>query len=310
MAAVLVNSELPALKLISKGKVRDIYSTSNPQALLFVASDRISAYDVILKNGIPNKGRLLTQLSRFWFEKLRDVIPNHLITCNIDEMPEEVRQYRDQLDGRTMLVKKASVIPLEAIVRGYLTGSAWAEYKKTGTVHGIQLPPGLVESQELPEPLFTPSTKAEQGAHDENIHPSQAAKLIGEALYARVSTVALELYKRANSYARTRGLILADTKFEFGLLPGHGDGAEPELILIDEVLTPDSSRYWPAADYEPGRSQSSFDKQYLRDWLVSQGFKKGLEAGLDGNGWTIDGAVVEGTSKRYQEAVDMLTRAE
>ncbi|KZV98801.1 hypothetical protein EXIGLDRAFT_606619, partial [Exidia glandulosa HHB12029] len=186
------------------------------------------------------------------------------------------------------------------------TGSAWAEYKKSGTVHGIALPPGLVESQELPEPLFTPSTKAEQGAHDENIHPDQAAKLVGEALYKRVSSVALELYKRAHAYARTRGLILADTKFEFGLLPAVGD-AEPELILIDEVLTPDSSRYWPAAEYKPGGPQASFDKQYLRDWLVAQGFKKGLESGPSGDGWTIEEAVVQGTSRRYQEAVDMLT---
>ncbi|KAH7094011.1 phosphoribosylaminoimidazole-succinocarboxamide synthase [Auriculariales sp. MPI-PUGE-AT-0066] len=304
MATVLVNSHLPSLKLLSKGKVRDIYATSDPDALLFVATDRISAYDVILKNGIPRKGVLLTQLSRFWFDYLRDVVPNHLLTSNIDEMPEEVRQCRDQLDGRTMLVRKASVVPLEAIVRGYLTGSAWSEYKRSGTVHGIPFPAGLVESQKLPEPLFTPSTKAEQGAHDENIHPT---KLVGAELYARISKTAIDLYKRAQAYALTRGLILADTKFEFGLY-----GPEKELILIDEALTPDSSRYWPAADYELGRGQASFDKQFLRDWLVAQGFRKGLESGPEGHegeGWIIDEEVVRGTSHRYQEAVDMLTKA-
>ncbi|EIN03901.1 phosphoribosylaminoimidazole-succinocarboxamide synthase [Punctularia strigosozonata HHB-11173 SS5] len=319
--SALLNSDLPELKLLSKGKVRDIYATSSPDHLLFVASDRISAYDVILRNGIPDKGKILTKISHFWFEKLKDIVPNHVVTVNVDEMPEEVRKYKDQLEGRTMLVKKAKVIPLEAIVRGYLTdrssslwpnqlqGSAWSEYKKSGTVHGIPLPSGLVESQKLPEPLFTPSTKAEQGQHDENISPEQASKLIGEKLYLNISLAAVELYNAAAEYALSRGLILADTKFEFGLVPSAAGDSE-DIILIDEALTPDSSRYWPAASYEAGKPQPSFDKQYLRDWLVAAGFRKGLEngpEGKEGQGWTIDEEVVEGTRKRYAEALEMLT---
>ncbi|TFK39529.1 hypothetical protein BDQ12DRAFT_681933 [Crucibulum laeve] len=306
----LINSDLPGLTLISKGKVRDIYSTSSPNHLLFVASDRISAYDVILKNGIPDKGKLLTKISLFWFEKLQHIIPNHFVTANIDEMPEEVRRFKGQLEGRTMLVKKAEVIPLEAIVRGYLTGSGWAEYQKSGTVHGIPLPQGIIESQKLPEPLFTPSTKADQGAHDENISPEQAARLVGSELYDQISATAIKLYKTAAEYAHNRGVILADTKFEFGLIISPNDPSKKELILIDELLTPDSSRYWPLEGYAPGKPQSSFDKQYLRDWLVSTGFKKGLESGpqgKEGQGWVIDPDVVEGTRKRYAEAVTLLT---
>ncbi|KAJ7771133.1 hypothetical protein DFH07DRAFT_242327 [Mycena maculata] len=305
--AALMHSDLSKLTLLSKGKVRDIYATSESDKLLFVASDRISAYDVILKNGIPNKGKLLTEVSLFWFQKLAHVIPNHFITANIDEMPIEVREYRELLEGRAMLVKKAQVVPLEAIVRGYLAGSAWSEYKKSGTVHGIPLPPGLVESQQLPEPLFTPSTKAEQGMHDENISPEKAAALIGQDLYNRISTAALALYSSASAHAHVRGLILADTKFEFGLF--RQSGSPQELLLIDELLTPDSSRYWPLEGYAAGRSQPSFDKQYLRDWLVGTGFRKGLEAGPEGttDGWVIEEKVVEGTQRRYQEVVAMLT---
>ncbi|KAK7473096.1 Bifunctional purine biosynthetic protein ade1 [Stygiomarasmius scandens] len=305
----LITTDLPDLKLISKGKVRDIYATSSPDHLLFVATDRISAYDVILRNGIPDKGKLLTQLSLFWFSKLAHIIPNHLVTANIDEMPEEVRKYKAQLEGRTMLVKKAQVVPLEAIVRGYISGSAWSEYKKTGTVHGIPLPSGLVESEKLPEALFTPSTKAEQGEHDENISPEKAASLIGQSLFNKISQAALQLYTEAADYALTKGVILADTKFEFGLI--KSPSGEEQLILVDEVLTPDSSRYWPLEGYEPGRGQQSFDKQYVRDWLVSEGFRKGLESGKEGEegqGWTIEKSVVEGTRKRYQEAVDLLTK--
>ncbi|KAJ6616230.1 hypothetical protein B0H10DRAFT_1879296 [Mycena sp. CBHHK59/15] len=306
----LTHTDLPNLTLLSTGKVRDIYATSEADKLLFVATDRISAYDVILKNGIPHKGRLLTEVSLFWFKKLAHIIPNHFITADIDKMPTEVREYKAQLEGRVMLVKKAQVVPLEAIVRGYLTGvcSAWSEYKKSGAVHGIALPPGLVESQQLPEPLFTPSTKAEQGSHDENISPEQAAALIGPDLYTKISTAALALYSSASAHAHSRGLILADTKFEFGLC--QGSGSEPELLLIDELLTPDSSRYWPLEGYAAGRSQPSFDKQYLRDWLVGTGFRKGLEAGPEGTtgeGWVIDDRVVEGTRKRYEEVVAMLT---
>ncbi|TFK23224.1 SAICAR synthetase [Coprinopsis marcescibilis] len=309
--SALIDSNLPNLKLISKGKVRDIYATSSPDHLLFVATDRISAYDVILKNAIPDKGKLLTKISLFWFQKLADIIPNHFVTDKIDEMPTEVHQYRDQLEGRAMLVKKAEVVPLEAIVRGYLTGSGWSEYKKSSTVHKIPLPEGLVESQKLPEPLFTPSTKAEQGAHDENISPQQAEKLIGEELYERISQVSLKLYTTAAEYALSRGVILADTKFEFGLISSP-DGSK-QLILIDEVLTPDSSRYWPLAGYTQGKSQPSFDKQYLRDWLVSAGFMKGLDSGpegKEGQGWTIDEDIVRGTRDRYSEAVELLTGSE
>ncbi|PCH44473.1 SAICAR synthetase [Wolfiporia cocos MD-104 SS10] len=306
--SALINSDLPTLTLLSKGKVRDVYATSSPDHLLFVASDRISAYDVILRNGVPDKGKVLTRISLFWFDKLKGVIPTHFVTANIEEMPEEVRQYRAQLDGRAMLVKKAKVIPLEAIVRGYLTGSGWAEYKKSGTVHGIPLPVGLVESQKLPEPLFTPSTKAEQGQHDENISPERAAEIIGQKLYEQVSKAAIQLYKTAAEYALSRGLILADTKFEFGLVPSP-TGGEDQLILIDELLTPDSSRYWPAADYKVGGSQPSFDKQYLRDWLTGTGFRKGLESGpegREGEGWVMEESVVAGTRKRYLEALRML----
>ncbi|KAF9779279.1 phosphoribosylaminoimidazole-succinocarboxamide synthase [Thelephora terrestris] len=298
----LIDSDLPGLKLVSKGKVRDIYETSDPNRLLFVATDRISAYDVIMKNGVPGKGRILTQISILWFDRLQHITPTHFVTGNIDEMPEEVQKYKDQLEGRVMLVKKAKVIPLEAIVRGYLSGSAWSEYKKSGTVHKITMPSGLVESQKLTSPLFTPSTKAEIGEHDENISPEQGATLVGEEVYNKLSTVALELYKTAADYALTKGLILADTKFEFGV-----DLATEEVILIDEVLTPDSSRYWPVEQYEAGRPQPSFDKQYLRDWLTSSGFKKGQEDGLDGNGWEMTPAVVEGTKERYEEAWKLLT---
>ncbi|KAG8967840.1 Bifunctional purine biosynthetic protein ade1 [Tulasnella sp. 419] len=302
----LIKTDLSTLKLTAQGKVRDIYATEDPSTLLFVATDRISAYDVVLNNGIPNKGKILTQLSLFWFNKLKDVIPNHLVTANINEMPGEISSYSDQLEGRSMLVRKARVIQLEAIVRGYITGSAWSEYKKSGTVHGISLPEGLVESAKLPQPLFTPSTKAEVGQHDENIHPDVGAKLIGQELYDRVSSVAIKLYEQAAQHAQERGLILADTKFEFGLLTK--EGAEEELILIDEVLTPDSSRYWPLEGYEAGRPQPSFDKQYLRDWLTRKGFVKGLERGVDGNGWTMDEDVVDGTRRRYEEAWEKLTK--
>jgi len=307
--AALTNTNFPDLTLLSKGKVRDVYSTSSPEHILFVATDRISAFDVIMKNGIPGKGKILNQISMFWFSKLGHIIPNHFVTANVDEMPAEVRQYKDQLDGRAMLVKKAKVVQLEAIVRGYLTGSVLTEYKKSGTVHGIPLPAGLVESQKLPEPLFTPSTKAEQGSHDENISPDQAIKLIGEDLYNQISQISLQLYSEAASHARSKGVILADTKFEFGLVPSTTSPGEETLILVDEVLTPDSSRYWPLEGYEAGKVQPSFDKQYVRNWLISFGFRKGLESGKEGEegqGWTIDQAVVEGTTKRYEEVVKLL----
>ncbi|KZS94532.1 SAICAR synthetase [Sistotremastrum niveocremeum HHB9708] len=309
----LLNSSLPGLALVSKGKVRDIYATSDLSTLLFVASDRISAYDVILRNGIPDKGKILTQLSLFWFNRLQHIIPNHVITADVHQMPPETHQYLEQLQGRSILVRKAEVIPLECIVRGYITGSAWSEYKKSGTCHGIELPAGLQESQKLDKPLFTPSTKAEQGQHDENIHPDKAAELIGSDLYEIISTTSVKLYSDAAEFALSRGLILADTKFEFGLLPQSPSNPtlQSRVILIDEALTPDSSRYWPAAEYEVGRSQKSFDKQHLRDWLVGQGFQKGRESGppgKEGEGWTMDDVVVEGTKARYEEAMKLLTK--
>ncbi|KZT07562.1 SAICAR synthetase [Laetiporus sulphureus 93-53] len=305
--SALITTDLSGLTLVSRGKVRDVYATSNPDQLLFVATDRISAFDVVLRNGVPDKGKVLTKISLFWFEKLKDIIPTHFITANVDEMPEEVRKYKVQLEGRAMLVKKAKVVPLEAIVRGYITGSGWMEYQMSDMVHGIPLPPGLVESEKLPKPLFTPSTKAEQGQHDENISPQRAATLIGQKLYDQISKAAIQLYQAAADYALTRGLILADTKFEFGLVPSPS--GEDQLILVDELLTPDSSRYWPAEGYQAGGTQPSFDKQYLRDWLVSTGFRRGLESGPkghEGEGWVMEQSVVEGTRKRYMEALTML----
>ncbi|KAI6047953.1 hypothetical protein EDC04DRAFT_2620690, partial [Pisolithus marmoratus] len=246
--------------------------------------------------GIPDKGKILTRISLFWFEKLKDIVPNHLVTADIDEMPEEVREHRNQLDG-----------PLYAL-RGYLTGSAWVEYKKSGTMHGMPLPDGMVESQQLPQPLVTPSTKAEQGAHDENISPDRAGQLIGSELFSRIAAISLRLYSTAAEYAYSCGLILADTKFEFGLIPSTTGVSEDEIILVDEVLTPDSSRYWPLDQYAPGKPQPSFDKQYVRDWLVSVGYRKGLESGPGGNGegWGVDETVIQGTRRRYLEAEEML----
>lgn len=322
--------ETDTLKFISSGKVRDLYEIKDgkDEYLLFVASDRISAYDVILNNGVPGKGILLTQISVFWFDHLREIIENHVVASNLEAMPPGIQSqisahWENLLQGRTLLVRKAQVVKLEAIVRGYLTGSGWAEYKKSGTVHGIKLPEGYVESSKLDEPLFTPSTKADQGEHDENISPEQAKKLLGDELYTQVSTAAVSLFKAASTYALSKGLILADTKFEFGLIPATSTSSSsrtitlPEtgvaynLILIDEALTPDSSRYWSASAYEPGRPQASYDKQFLRDWLTANGFKKGFESGpegKEGEGWTMSEEVVEGTRKRYEEVVKMLTQ--
>lgn len=248
MVAVL-ESNCPQLKLLCRGKVRDLYELQ--EGLLFVATDRISAFDVILKNGIENKGKLLTQLSLFWFHRLQHIIPNHLIESDIRKMPASVQQYASQLDGRSLLVRKLRVLPIEAIVRGYLSGSAWKEYKSSGTVNGIQLPPGLQESDKLQEPLFTPSTKAELGKHDENIHPSLVANIVGgQELADEIARVSVQLYREASEYASERGIIIADTKFEFGI-----DDSDGQLYLIDEALTPDSSRFWEAESYQPGRSQ-------------------------------------------------------
>ena len=296
MSLAVVTSSYPALTLLARGKVRDVYEVDADQ-LLFVASDRISAFDVVMANGIPGKGKLLTQLSLFWFDLLKGVCPHHLITADVAKMPAVVQQYREQLEGRTMLVRRLKILPVEAIVRGYLTGSSLKEYKKSQTVCSIPLPAGLVESSKLAEPLYTPSTKAEIGAHDENIHPDQAAKLIGDKAET-VKTLAIKLYSTARDYAATHGIIIADTKFEFGT------DASGKVILADEVLTPDSSRFWPAKEYKPGVVQNSFDKQYLRDYLEKIKFDK------NGKGIELPKDVVEKTLTKYVEAFRLLTGKE
>lgn len=308
--SALVHTEVP-LALVARGKVRDVYDAGITEgafagALLFVATDRISAFDVILENGIPDKGRMLHGLSEFWFELLAPaVIKSHVLATRWDAFPEALRTrlagVRDQVDGRAMLVRRATVVPLEAIVRGYITGSGWAEYRRSQTVHGVQLPAGLVESQEIPNgPLFTPSTKAEQGAQDENISPEQAAALVGADLAAQIGDSARALYTKAAEHARSRGIIIADTKFEFGR-------AGDELILVDEVLTPDSSRFWSAADYAPGRGQASFDKQYVRDWMKSNGLDTAAKSGTR---VTLPDDVVQRTADKYREAFRMITGRE
>ncbi|PWN48419.1 SAICAR synthetase [Violaceomyces palustris] len=313
-AAAITNTDLP-LKLIAKGKVRDVYDAGITEgehagAILFVATDRISAFDIILQNGIPNKGKLLHALSTFWFKLLSpSVIESHVIATSFSEFPESLQRalsgFEDQVQGRSMLVRRAQVVPIEAIVRGYITGSGWAEYKRSGTVHGIKLPEGLVESQEIPGgPIFTPSTKAEQGAHDENIHPDKVAELIGSKLADSVSKAAVALYSKAASHARSRGIILADTKFEFGLVPSSTDASEKQLILVDEVLTPDSSRFWSASAFKPGQGQASFDKQYVRDWLKSKGLDKAADEGVP---VTLPDEVVKATEAKYREAYEMIT---
>ncbi|KAF3989504.1 hypothetical protein FT663_01748 [Candidozyma haemuli var. vulneris] len=290
------------LPLVNRGKVRDIYEI-NATTLLFVATDRISAYDVIMENGITNKGKILTKLSEFWFFFLFNQVHNHLVLePHTDEeeifkhLPPQLSEpkYKDQLAGRSLLVKKMQLIPLEVIVRGYVTGSAWKEYKKSKTIHGIPIEEDLQESQELPTPLFTPSTKAEQGEHDENITPEQAEKIVGKELCDKLATIAIDLYTKAKEYAKTKGIIIADTKFEFGLDEGGN------VVLVDEVLTPDSSRFWNASQYEVGKSQESYDKQFLRDWLTSNNLN-----GKDGV--VMDDSIVQKTKEKYVEAYEVLT---
>ncbi|CCU98349.1 unnamed protein product [Malassezia sympodialis ATCC 42132] len=313
-AMALTHTSLP-LPLVAQGKVRDVYDAQLTDgeyrgALLFVATDRISAFDVILQNGIPDKGRVLHGLSEFWFELLTpSILRSHVLATRWDDFPEVLRErlaaHRTQVDGRAMLVRRAQVLPLEAIVRGYLTGSGWSEYKRAGTVHGISLPPGLVESQRIPGgPLFTPSTKAEQGAHDENIHPDRVAELIGQPLADKVAGAAKALYAKAAEHAQSRGILLADTKFEFGLLPPETPGAPDELILVDEVLTPDSSRFWAADTYREGAPQASFDKQYVRDWMKAHGLE---QAARTFTPVTLPDDVVAQTAAKYREAYERIT---
>jgi len=292
MNAPLTKTEFPGLKLVHRGKVRDLYEIDDK--LLMVATDRISAYDVVMNEPIPDKGRVLTRLSLFWFELLKDIIPNHLITADVEAFPADCAPYREVLRGRSMLVKKAKPLPVECIVRGYISGSFWSAYKKNTTVCGFALPAGLKESDKFPVTLFTPSTKAELGTHDENISLSQMTELLGDSATRRISEVCVQLYEKAADYARGRGIIIADTKFELGW-----DGEE--LILIDEVLTPDSSRFWPLGQYEPGRGQPSFDKQFLRDYLSGLDWDKTPPAPA------LPAEILEKTGNRYREALEKIT---
>jgi phosphoribosylaminoimidazole-succinocarboxamide synthase len=290
----------PADSFLRSGKVRDLYAVGADR-LLLVASDRLSAFDVVLPTEIPDKGRMLTGLSRFWFSRTEGIVPNHLVGTTPQDLPPELASgpgVAAELRGRMMLCRRVDVLPIEVIVRGYLAGSGWKDYQRTGAVCGIQLPDGLRESERLPEPLFTPSTKAEQGAHDENIGLEEAARLIGPDLAERVRDIALALYRFGSSVAEPAGIILADTKFEFGVDPNTG-----ELLLIDEVLTPDSSRFWDAATYEPGRPAASFDKQFVRDWLEGQPWDKTAP------GPELPADIVEGTRARYVEAFERITAA-
>lgn len=287
----LLNVELPGVNHIKSGKVREIFDLGD--AYLLVASDRISAFDVIMPNGIPRKGEVLTRISHFWFKRFASMVPNHLLAGADDPLPERLQPFEEQLAGRCMIVKKAKPLAIECIVRGYLSGSGWKEYRDRQTVCGISLPPGLMESAELPEPIFTPSTKAEEG-HDENISFERATEIVGVDLALQARELSLQIYTAGRNYARERGIIIADTKFEFGLFDGN-------LILIDEVLTPDSSRFWPADQYEPGQGQPSFDKQFVRDYLETLDWDKTPP------GPTLPDDIVGKTSAKYVEAYERLT---
>lgn len=294
MNKIILKTEFPDIPLLKRGKVRDIYDLGD--YLLLVATDRISAFDVILPNGIPGKGRALTRISVFWFKQMEDIIQNHIIFTNVEDFPERLRTYDDVLEGRSMLVKKTSPVPVECVVRGYLSGSGWKEYKNGGTLCGIRLPGGLVESSKLNEPIFTPSTKAEEG-HDINISFDKVAGLVGREMAERLRDVSIRVYSKARDIAERKGIIIADTKFEFGLYEG-------ELMLIDELLTPDSSRFWSMKDYTAGKGQDSFDKQIVRDYLLT----------LDWNqtypGPVLPDEIVEKTTARYNEILKILTGEE
>lgn len=294
METTLYNTVFPDLSLLRQGKVRDIYDLGD--ALLMVATDRLSAFDVVMPNPIPGKGRILTQMSRFWFEMMEGLIQNHLITADVEQFLKECHPYIDIIRDRSMLVRKAEPLSVECIVRGYISGSGWKSYLESGTVCGIKLPEGLLESDRLPESLFTPSTKADIGAHDENISFEQVEDILGKDLAARLRDISLDIYKRAVEFAEPRGIIIADTKFEFGLIDG-------KLILIDEILTPDSSRFWPKDTYRPGGPQKSFDKQYVRDYLLSLGWDQRPPAP------ELPQEVVENTRRKYEEALRSLTGA-
>ncbi len=292
MTQAITETNFEGLKLVHRGKVRDLYEVEDK--LLMVATDRISAYDVVMEDPITGKGAVLTGLSLFWFDYLKDIVPNHLISADPAEYPAICQPYAEQLKGRSLLVKKAKPLPVECIVRGYISGSFWKAYQKDTTVCGFALPAGMKESEQFPEVLFTPSTKAEQGLHDENISIAQMEELVGKEETAEIARISVDLYKKASAYAREKGIIIADTKFELGWYDG-------ELMLIDEVLTPDSSRFWPADDYETGRGQASFDKQFLRDYLSSLDWDKQPPAPQ------LPADIIAKTSDRYQEAVVKIT---
>ncbi len=287
-------TNIETLNLIKRGKVRDIYDLGD--CLLMVATDRISAFDVVMPNPVPEKGKILTQISLFWFEIMKPFLPNHVISANVDDYPEICRPYSDILRSRSMLVKKAEPLPIECIVRGYISGSGWNDYQMSGNVCGIKLPEGLKESDKLPEPVFTPSTKAESGLHDVNIDFEKTVEKIGKPLAEKVRTLSLEIYNKGADLAYNKGIIIADTKFEFGLL-------DNDLILIDEILTPDSSRFWPRSSYKPGGAQKSFDKQYLRDYLLSINWNKKPPAP------SLPQNVINNTRNKYLEAFQQLTAA-
>ena len=292
MNEIVYETDMPELKLIKRGKVRDLYDLGD--ALLMVATDRISAFDVIMPTPIPDKGRILTQISLFWFEVMKDLVDNHLITSDVDQYPAVCRPYKDQLRYRSMLVRKAEPLPIECVVRGYISGSGWKSYQESGQVCGIQLPAGLSESDPLPEPLFTPSTKEELGAHDINIDFEETVARIGKEQAEQVRSLSLAVYAKGRQWAGSRGIIIADTKFEFGVDQGR-------LMLIDEVLTPDSSRFWPKETYRPGGSQKSYDKQYLRDYLLSLDWDKTPP------GPELPQEVVDRTRSKYIDAFTELT---
>jgi phosphoribosylaminoimidazole-succinocarboxamide synthase len=289
---LILETNLAGLKPPQRGKVRDIYDLG--ETLLIVATDRISAFDVVLQNAVPEKGSVLTQISKYWFEKTSDIVRNHLISMEVNDYPVQCRQHAAILEGRSMLVKKSKPLPVECIVRGYLTGSGLKEYKTTGSVSGIKLPPGLTEASRLPEPVFTPSTKAEMGEHDINIDFTAVVKLVGEDTAEKIKKYTLAIYQRACELAEPRGIIIADTKLEFGIYNG-------EVILIDEVLTPDSSRFWPKHDYKVGVAQKSFDKQFVRDYLLSLAWNQKPPAPV------LPDDVVKRTSEKYLEVLRLLT---
>jgi phosphoribosylaminoimidazole-succinocarboxamide synthase len=288
---IVVKTDMPDISTPRRGKVRDIYDIG--EHLLLVVTDRVSAFDVILPNGIPNKGKILTEISIFWFRQMEDIIENHIVATEVDDFPEALHKYRDMLQGRSLLVKKAEVVPIECIVRGYLSGSGWKSYKADDTVCGIKLPEGMLESSKLQQPIFTPSTKAEEG-HDINISFEETKKIVGGETAEKLKDISLRIYEKASAMAEQKGIIIADTKFEFGIHKG-------DLILIDEILTPDSSRFWSVKDYAEGKSQDSFDKQIVRDYLLT------LDWDQTPPGPELPDYILEKTAQRYNEILEILT---